>query len=378
MIKRAFITNFQSHEKTWLEFAPGLTAVIGSSDSGKSAVLRAMNWVVNNRPLGAEFVSTWSKDVACNVILDFVDEKGDITTIERVRTKNDNMYVINGGEEFGGERGMELKAFGAEVPDEVACVVNMNEINLQRQLDAPFLLSESSGEVARYLNSIVNFDVIDRSLANIERIKRQHKRDLADAESSLADAEEALQQYENIDILEQYIAQLEQLQQDTNTACQQYKQLTTLIDEYTQAQIEVDIYPSKKCLQTAGKVIEAMLDKVQAAVAMRKQHTQLLSAIDDYTRACTAAEAYPAPDVLEGACTRIEQLQRAAAEITEMRQQYKQLAALIDECNDVVLEIDSIIANITELDDTFAEIMPTICPLCGQEVSDEAQCSHTK
>ncbi|MCK9524299.1 MAG: AAA family ATPase, partial [Limnochordia bacterium] len=39
MIEKLTLKNFQSHKHSELEFAPGLNAIIGQSDSGKSALL---------------------------------------------------------------------------------------------------------------------------------------------------------------------------------------------------------------------------------------------------------------------------------------------------------------------------------------------------
>ena len=52
-IKKIIIDNFQSHEHTEIEFGPGLNVIVGPSDYGKSAVVRALRWVLYNEPRGA-------------------------------------------------------------------------------------------------------------------------------------------------------------------------------------------------------------------------------------------------------------------------------------------------------------------------------------
>ena len=39
------IVNFQSHANTKLNFDEGVNVIIGPSDSGKTAVIRAMKWI---------------------------------------------------------------------------------------------------------------------------------------------------------------------------------------------------------------------------------------------------------------------------------------------------------------------------------------------
>ena len=62
MLIQLVIENFQSHEKTALEFCSGINTIVGSSNSGKSAILRALYWVVYNKPGGFGFSSHWNLD----------------------------------------------------------------------------------------------------------------------------------------------------------------------------------------------------------------------------------------------------------------------------------------------------------------------------
>ena len=59
MIKNLHIKNFQSHEDTFLEFHPSVNIIIGSSDSVKTAIIRALRKVVWNRPSGDSLRSHW-------------------------------------------------------------------------------------------------------------------------------------------------------------------------------------------------------------------------------------------------------------------------------------------------------------------------------
>ena len=60
MIESISINNFQSHKATRLKLAPTVNTLQGNSDCGKSAVMRAINWLLFN-PAGDYFVSDWAK-----------------------------------------------------------------------------------------------------------------------------------------------------------------------------------------------------------------------------------------------------------------------------------------------------------------------------
>jgi DNA repair exonuclease SbcCD ATPase subunit len=158
MIKSLHIENFQSHEDSRLEFDPGTNVILGASDSGKSAIIRALKWVIWNRPQGESYRSHWGGGT--RVII-----KTEQGVVERVRGDNVNSYLLNGD--------LELKALRAEVPEEVVRLLNLNETNLQMQFGRPFLLDSSPGEVAAHFNSVAHLSQIDSGLRNVQGWMRQ-------------------------------------------------------------------------------------------------------------------------------------------------------------------------------------------------------------
>ena len=159
MIKRITLQNFQSHKHTVLEFTDGINALVGKTDSGKSACIRALKWVLTNRPSGDAFVNhdafneKGKQVLPCSVVIET-----DSHIVERYKFKTKNSYTVDG---------VELNAIGTDVPDEVLEALNLNDINIQFQMDRPFLLTESSGEVARILNRVVKLDNIDTTLRQL-------------------------------------------------------------------------------------------------------------------------------------------------------------------------------------------------------------------
>ena len=50
-----------------------MTSIVGASDVGKSAIIRALGWVLTNKPSGDAFIREGSKEVSA--ILDIDDKK---------------------------------------------------------------------------------------------------------------------------------------------------------------------------------------------------------------------------------------------------------------------------------------------------------------
>lgn len=157
MIRSLKLQDFQSHKKFAIEFAPGITTIVGDTDVGKSAIIRALRWVCQNTPQGADFVRWGAKTATATVQVE--DQ-----TIVRSRGKGENGYAMGEG---------EFKAFGIGVPDEIAKVLKLSDLNFQAQHDAPFWLSIGGTEVARQMNQIVNLEVIDGVLGAVaDRLRK--------------------------------------------------------------------------------------------------------------------------------------------------------------------------------------------------------------
>ena len=98
MIKSLELFNFQSHAHTLIEFSDGVNIISGTSDSGKSAILRALRWVIRNEPSGLGVVSWWvfkgkRQKEDCKVILTLDDDK-DIS-IHLLKFYKINVYSID-------------------------------------------------------------------------------------------------------------------------------------------------------------------------------------------------------------------------------------------------------------------------------------------
>lgn len=157
MFESLTIQNFQSHTKTKIRFDEAITTIVGSSDKGKSAILRALRWVCLNQPAGDSFRKRGTS--ITKVILRVDGHK-----IVRIRGSRKNQYIIDG---------KVLEAFRATPPDEVLQILKVSSHNFQRQHESPFWFSLTPGEVSRQLNSIVDLSIIDTTIKKI--VQRVHK-----------------------------------------------------------------------------------------------------------------------------------------------------------------------------------------------------------
>lgn len=298
MLESLTIRKFQSHSNTILKFHEGVNVIVGETDIGKSAIVRALRWVIDNRPSGDEFISTGKKN--CSVKL-----KVDGERIRRSKGK-ENLYRINK---------REFKAFGQSVPEEVSSLLNISNVNLQSQLDTPFLLSESSAEVARYFNKIVKLDVIDNSLKNISQRIREDRLGLAGKKSKKSTLLESIGEYDWLVDAGDKIRKLSIAEKNISKTSKQVYDISQLIDD-----------------------IEDLEEKKQE---LRK---------------------------FSGAKKDINDLMELSKEIDEEEKSYDSLLEIMRIIEDIEYNIKAMAKEKQELRKELKKLMPDICPLCGQEV----------
>ena len=220
MIDSITLTNFQIHKDLFLDLDPGVNVIVGSSDSGKSSIIRAFRLVSENRPAGIKFITKNQKE--CQVII----KKGsDIIT--RIRSVKDNVYKLN-DQEYAG--------FNSDVPEEITKALNFGEINTQYQMDSAFLLSDSAGEISRYLNKVANLSVMDTSLKNLASTKRKISQDIRYAETEVEELEKQIKDFPDLGIIERLISNAEKLQKQIEEDKLKYNALAKIVKSYSEVE----------------------------------------------------------------------------------------------------------------------------------------------
>jgi len=237
MIQKLRISNFQSHKDSSLDFAPGVNVIVGASDCGKTAIIRALRWLIFNKPTGDSFRSTWGGITAVEIELPERNsiEHGahkDVTYIQRLKSDKHNQYFWNGTDNV-------FEAFGTGVPEPIQNILNMDETNIQMQLDSPFLISSTPGEVASFFNKIAHLDQIDDGIRNIQSSIRQTTAEIQADENRVVELTEAVKAYEYIDLVEIDLEELEKMDSDSGKLQNKSAALEVLIHDINEIDINI-------------------------------------------------------------------------------------------------------------------------------------------
>ena len=394
MINSILINNFQSHKKSSIAFCDGVNVIQGVSDSGKSAIIRAILFVIINRPIGTDqIVSHFAIDKK-NKIIDELSVKisTDKGTVIRRRTSNDNEYILK----LPGHNDNYFKAVNKCVPDEINNFFNIIDLNVQMQHDPPFLLSQSSGDVMAYINKIVRLDVIDTVLGNTESARRETNKKIKETDCEKKELEKKLEDYDWIGQAQKLAVALDnQIKRcqnyfndllDKDLEIKQYenakKELKSFpdikkaniliekienikIDYDLRDELEINIEKYKKVnrdrkifeMVQSGKETITDIEKLENNILkVRDEHSSLKNEIEEYTDnkklAATNFDKKKASEII----SEIENI--------EVQNEYNNLSTLNSEIT-AYNRLKDDIKKLNEAVIDYKEQLPKSCPLCG-------------
>jgi len=343
MIHNITIQNFQSHKNTSLDLHSGVNAIVGESDAGKSAILRALNWIINNKPSGDSFRSHWcNKDDFTSVQLTINDSQ-----INRIRDNKRNCYEFNS---------VEYHALGHNVPEAIEHVLNFKPINFQYQMSPPFLLSSTAGEVARYLNEIVNLSIIDSSFLNLKRCALEETTDQTRTKKEIENLQEELLQFENLDSYFAELKSIEDIETRLDSIIEEESKLTQILTNLIISLNKLNSIPniSKESIQE----LENLQKELNSIEQQESQLSTILINLQD-----THNKLKNVSNIPKNAIQELESMVNGKEQI---QKNYGTLEILIASLNSFSIKIEKANKQLKGYEKEYHSLTKDKCPLCGK------------
>ncbi|WP_277221680.1 AAA family ATPase [Peptoniphilus vaginalis] len=240
-IKNVELINFQSHNHTEIEFDRGLNVILGNSDAGKTAILRAIKWALFNEPKGDYFIRQGEKDVSVKVTF------SNGVVVERSRTPSKNSYYLMDAE--GQE--MRFEGFGLDVPKEITDAIHMHKVsldnsnnkvilNIAEQLDGPFLLNDQASMRASAIGRLIGVNYVDDALRTVVRDNKRINQEIDNLRASRDDFKEQLKEFDYIKDYKDKFQKLSHIRDKISDLNQRLNLVSNLKDTYEQYNLEID------------------------------------------------------------------------------------------------------------------------------------------
>jgi len=339
MIEKIIIHNFQNH-RSFEQDLNLLNAIVGESDKGKSAILRALRWVLTNE--APKNPITFGED-ECSVEI-IVDGH----SLIRKRTKKENTYNLDG---------TEYSALRGEVPEQIQKILGISENEIQGQFDNVFWFSLSGGEVAKKVNDIVDLDIIDFFFSELKSKIRDESTRQKIVEEQKSKTEAEIEKLNGIDSLSKRADQIEKLQDKIQKEgiSRKIDSLSSLISRIEELQ-NLD-EKAQQFKESENNWTELYLKYKETA-----EKTSLLKEILDTVHRYTPRQEMPDTGDLTA---EIEKLYKSQSMTKKRLQEISDLiASLVSSKN----RLETIKAECQQLQHEFESKFEGICPYCGAKL----------
>ena len=311
-----YINGFQSHEDTHIELTNGFNAIIGPSNSGKSAIIRDIEFVLFNTLNDSNFMTKGHDSFSSTIV--FSNGK----KVTRKRTKKENIYELS----EPGKETVVLTSFGKGPVKEVIEFHGIKPIKIsgkeefisvQSQHDKPFFLTDSPSEKAALVGAIAKTDAVDAAISDL-------RLDISRKESAAKEKKKLLEEKKK---LLSVFDDLDDMEADLSIAESKETELNAYIEKKRSAEKSADSVRSYK------KVFDKERDIVSKAHLIKDAETKFMSVeskIKDRDRAVALKHDMESSVAKQSACENIISRRDAILEAAKLYEFIEKNQKLMD------------------------------------------------
>jgi exonuclease SbcC len=270
------LENFQDHEDSTMDFVSGINLIVGSSDAGKSAILRAINFVFHNNLKGDSFIRHGSSE--CRVTIKFSDG----VEVTRIKGGDVNSYTLT---DLEGDKHTFAK-IGTSVPDEIKKHLGQpplddkkRPISYADQMSNLFLVDLSSTDLPRTLSELTGIQNLQTAAETLSKNARSFDRIIKDKTDKITKLENDLEEYsyvaKDLEAIEEIEAQLTKINskiEKTNKARQFIITNNKIAQEAKSIKIKIEKDKKLSELQSRFNIVQETNDKLKLSKRILKDY----------------------------------------------------------------------------------------------------------
>lgn len=259
-VTKIILENFQSHEYTELDFSKGFNIFVGESKQGKTAVLRAFDWVYENKPSGKRIIRIGADYARVTVHLSngYV-----ISRFTEAKRSGKNGYEITDPETG------EVEYHNTKILPEVQKILGFNplyidkdlqfNLNFLKQGTGWFLIGDqfSAPQKAKIIGGIYGTQYADAVIRDIDSENKRGNEKIKQANEVLAQTEIRLKEYDYLPELEASIQFVEKTLKEVQLLKEKKEKLSGLLQK--RQKLESEIVENEKSLEAVKELDKAYL-----------------------------------------------------------------------------------------------------------------------
>jgi DNA repair protein SbcC/Rad50 len=278
-VSKIILENFQSHEFTELDFSEGFNIFVGESKQGKTSVLRAFDWVYENKPAGKRIIRIGADYSRVTV---YLSNGYIISRYIEAKRSGKNGYEItdpNTG---------EVEFHNTKILPEVQKLLGMSTLNIDKDLQFNlnfmkqgtgwFLIGDqySSPQKAKIIGGIYGTQYADAVIRDIDSETKRSNEKIKNANETLGKTENRLKEFDYLTDLQKSIEFMEKTVKEIEALKEKRANIEKLLIK--REQLTQNINENQKSLDALKDLDKAyyLLSQIKEQSAKRKQLQELL------------------------------------------------------------------------------------------------------
>ena len=270
------LENFQDHRDSVVCLTNGINLIVGSSDAGKSAILRAVNFVFHNNLKGDSFIRHGTTE--CRVTLKFSDG----VEVTRIKGNDVNSYNLKDSE----GNNHSFPKVGTSVPEEIKKQLGEPPLDDKKrpiayadQMANLFLVDLSPADLPRTLSELTGIQNLQSAAETLSKNARSFDRVIKDKNDKIEKLNVELEKYsyvdkdyESIESIEQKLDSINDEIKKTNKARQFIIDNNKIVQEAKSLKKKIDLNSKLSNLNVKFKNLEQIYSNVASAKRILKSY----------------------------------------------------------------------------------------------------------
>ncbi|MHA1739468.1 MAG: hypothetical protein ACTSWD_12840 [Candidatus Heimdallarchaeota archaeon] len=365
-IKKLYLRNWQKHSELNLDFHDDINIISGYSNTGKSSIRRAIEWICFNANISeCDYRKEGTSETSVKIELD------NDFTIERIRSSKLNRYILSKAD----CEDKVFDSFGKNIPDEILDVLQIKTIeidgeklnlNIAEQLTLPFLLDKSASFRAKLFNKLTGNEVLDKVFKEFNKESLRVNRELKETEANIEKQEDELSEYSvKYKILKKKLksvqAQYAKVEEDTEI----YNHLKDLAEKLKTNKENQEFVDFKK--SQIKTISEEKLNDLKAKAEVLEKLEKLSNSLE--VTNCDIKSIKEKIDSIKVSKVDWDKLKAKDESLQNMKRLQEQSLQVNNDQEKVTIQIKEIKELVSNSEKELEQMWkdnPT-CPLCGKE-----------